>query len=478
MAKECSSKGWELHPHPYRDDNRSASRYSSKVREGYLRLVSDIRAGNFDADVLGLWEASRGSRRTSEWLEIIEVCKDQGILIWVLTHGRVYDPTNARDRRSIREDASDAEYESDKTSQRILRHSRDNAEKGRPHGKQIYGYRRVYDAETRRLIEVVAHPDQAPVVQEAAHRALSGESFYAIAKDFNTRGIPPRRSAYREQRKYLGWTGPAVKQMLTMPAYAGKRQHRGEIIGDAIWPPLLEPETWDRLQRVISPPDRRRTNDWPVAHLLGGIAVCGICGVGTRITKQNSGRKRYDDQGNALPRARYNIYICSGAPGKTGFHVAMKEEHLDKVVVDVVLARLERPDFLAMLGQTDDSVDAEREALIKEIADHQAWLNEVQFEAERRRDLRWLDRQEEIVLPKMKAAQDRLDALVGVDPVIVELVRSGRIREIWSEHEAAGDFAWRRKVLRALVVPQINRVKPDELGSRGINRDRVDFLWR
>ncbi|GAP61430.1 hypothetical protein AHiyo1_51300 [Arthrobacter sp. Hiyo1] len=82
------------------------------------------------------------------------------------------------------------------------------------------------------------------------------------------------------------------------------------------------------------------------------------------------------------------------------------------------------------------------------------------------------------MLPKMKAAQDRLDALVGVDPVIVELVRSGRVREIWSEHEAAGDFAWRRKVLRALVVPKINRVKPGEIGSRGINRDRVDFLWR
>jgi hypothetical protein len=34
--------------------------------------------------------------------------------------------------------------------------------------------------------------------------------------------------------------------MLTMPAYAAKRQHQGEIIGDAMWPPLIELDTLRR----------------------------------------------------------------------------------------------------------------------------------------------------------------------------------------------------------------------------------------
>lgn len=61
--------------------------------------------------------------------------------IWVTTHGWLYDPTNARERRSLHEDTVDAE--SDKTSERILRDVRNAAKEGKPHGKKIYGYLRT-----------------------------------------------------------------------------------------------------------------------------------------------------------------------------------------------------------------------------------------------------------------------------------------------------------------------------------------------
>jgi hypothetical protein len=59
-----------------------------------------------------------------------------------------------------------------------------------------------------------------------------------------------------------------IKQMPTMPAYAAKRQHRGEIIGDAKWPALIQPDSWENLQAIMSLPERKRTNDWPPRHLL------------------------------------------------------------------------------------------------------------------------------------------------------------------------------------------------------------------
>lgn len=93
----------------------------------------------------------------------------------------------------------DSEYQSTKTSVRVRRHVRANAEKGRPHGKSIYGYLRVYDSETRRLIEVVEHPEHGPIVREAAARVFAGETFYAIAKDFNARGVPTRRPTFTER---------------------------------------------------------------------------------------------------------------------------------------------------------------------------------------------------------------------------------------------------------------------------------------
>lgn len=139
-------RGWDIHSEPYRDNDRSASRYSKQAREGFAKLMSGLEEDAFGAGALGLWESSRGSRRTGEWVDLIELCDERGIRIWVTTHGRLYDPANARDRRSLLEDV-DSEYESAKTSKRLQRDMRSNAEKGRPHGKKIYGYRRIKDAE-------------------------------------------------------------------------------------------------------------------------------------------------------------------------------------------------------------------------------------------------------------------------------------------------------------------------------------------
>ncbi|QDG88077.1 hypothetical protein NIBR502770_05955 [Pseudarthrobacter sp. NIBRBAC000502770] len=307
--------------------------------------------------------------------DLIELCEERGIRIWLATHGRLYDPANARDRRSLLEDAVDSEYESAKTSKRLKRDLRSNAEKGRPRGRKIYGYRRVKDAETGALIRVKPHEEEAPIVQEAARRILAGETFYAIAKDFNERGIPPRRNTFKTHRQGLGWTPPAIKQMLTMAAYAAKRQHRGAIICEAMWPALIDPTQWEKLQNVMSPPERKRTNDWPARHLLTGIATCGVCGAPMRIEKQNAGRRKdkttgeplsrpLNEHGDELSYPSYNTYICVGAPGKTGFHVAMRDSHLDKVVTELFLARLDGPEFLTALGERGKGTDDERRALL------------------------------------------------------------------------------------------------------------------
>lgn len=190
--RAVADRGWALHPSPYRDDDRSASRYARRDRESFRQLIDDLEDGSFAADLLVIWESSRGSRRTGEWVNLIELCEERGVHIFVTTHGRDYDPANARDRRSMLEDAVDSEYESAKTSERLLRSVRAAAEEGRAHGKNLYGYRRIYDDRTRELLRIEEHPDQAPVVKEAARRVMAGETYYAIAMDFNARGIPPR----------------------------------------------------------------------------------------------------------------------------------------------------------------------------------------------------------------------------------------------------------------------------------------------
>ena len=197
-----------------------------------------------------------------------------------------------------------------------------------------------------------------------------------------------------------------------------------------------------------------------------------------RAGKQNAGSSKVDEDGNVIPRPRYYAYNCIGTPGRPGFHVSMREEHLDLLVTELVLARLERPDFLATLGGQDEEADAERRSIVDEIRGHEQWLEQVAMEAERRRDLRMLTEQRDLVEPKIEAAQKRLESLAGADPLIVELVRSRQIRETWAEWTDKGDIVRQRHVIRELIVPQVHRVPPEAVGKRGLNPERVTFDWR
>ncbi|MBY6062220.1 recombinase family protein [Microbacterium esteraromaticum] len=470
-ARAAEGRGWTLHTRPYRDDDRSASRYAKRERENFGRLISDLEDGSFGANVLVLWESSRGSRRTGEWVSLIELCEQAGVRIFVTTHDREYNPVNGRDRRSLLEDAVDSEYESSKAAERIQRSVRAAAADGRVHGKNLYGYKRVYDDRTRELVRIEEHPEQAPVVKEAARRVLGGETLYAIAKDFNARSLPPRRPSRSPHRQHLGWTPAAVKQMLTTTAYAGKRQHKGEIVADAQWPALIDPDVWaTKLVPLLNDPSRKRTNDWPATHLLTGLAFCAECGASVRVGKQNKGSARRDENGVVLPREHYFSYLCIGVPGKTGFHVAIKEESLDLVVTELLLARLERPDFLATFGQPGDNTD-ERQALLDEIASHQQYLDEVREQAAARHDVSILFAQEDLIKPKIAEAQRRLERLTVADPLLLALVTSGDVRAAWERLV----LAEKRRVIRAAMRPQI---KPSQKrGARGIDMDRVVPGW-
>jgi hypothetical protein len=97
-----------------------------------------------------------------------------------LDHDRIYDPANHRDRRSLIDDANDSEYEAAKISDRSRRSAAASGANGTPHGTTPFGYRRVYDVTSGRLLEQVPHPDEAPIVQEFFRRVLAGESMRSI----------------------------------------------------------------------------------------------------------------------------------------------------------------------------------------------------------------------------------------------------------------------------------------------------------
>lgn len=78
--------GITIHGEAYSDVSLSASRYATKVRGDFARLLADLSAGRFGAEVLVLWESSRGSRRVGEWATLVDLLQDAGVKVFVTTH--------------------------------------------------------------------------------------------------------------------------------------------------------------------------------------------------------------------------------------------------------------------------------------------------------------------------------------------------------------------------------------------------------
>jgi DNA invertase Pin-like site-specific DNA recombinase len=277
--------GFTLNGEAYSDVSVSASRYARTVRGDFARLLTDLEHGRFGADILVLWESSRGSRRVGEWATLVDLLEDAWVRVHVTTHGRTYDPANPRDRRTLMEDAVDSEYESGKASARIARAMAANAAEGKPHGKTPFGYRRRYEVSPsgRRMLAGQEPDDaEAPVVRELFARLRQGHSLRAIARDFEARGIRTRTGKV--------FIPEHLRDLALRPAYGGYRVHRpgnkdgGTYTGplpaepNADWPALVDSQTFWSVRRLLLSPGRRTSRPGRGIHLLSMIAKCGECG--------------------------------------------------------------------------------------------------------------------------------------------------------------------------------------------------------
>ena len=106
-GEAADENDWDL-GEPYVDEGLSASRYARRRRDDFDQLVSDLQSGptgresRFGADILMLWESSRGSRRVGEWVSFIELCEEKGVRIWVSSPISASRPSRAWRRSSER----------------------------------------------------------------------------------------------------------------------------------------------------------------------------------------------------------------------------------------------------------------------------------------------------------------------------------------------------------------------------------------
>lgn len=307
---DVARNGWEL-AEVYCDNNRSASKYATRDREAFRRMVADIEARKLD--VVVAWEASRFTRDTAVYTQLADACVRNDVRYSY--NGRVLDLSDPDDAFSAGLDALLSEREAGIVRKRVNRTHRLNAKAGLPHGLIPYGYRRVYDIRSGALVEQVPDEAEAVIVREIFHRVAAGEALRGIARSLSARGVVTPSGADQ-------WTPVSVRRIAERRGYLGKRTWKGQVMEEGGWEPLVTPETFDRCQEILADPRRRAVrSDSRVRHLLTGILQCDECD--TRVA--------------AAMRNGVLCYVCPLG------HVARKKTMIDDPLCRLIVRMLADP---------------------------------------------------------------------------------------------------------------------------------------
>lgn len=481
--------GWRIVAE-YSDNDRSASRYATRVREDWPKAEADIEAGR--ADVLWVWEISRGTRDLEVWARLARVCREHRMRIAL--DDEVWDTTKPAQMRHLNQLMVDAVYESDKTASRVSRDAAANAERGGAHGPWGFGFRHLYDPDTGELLRRVVHEPEADIIREVAARHLSGETLGKIAVDLNDRRIPTSTGLVAgeaavdddgnpvinpvtgEPKLQAGWRYQLLVQVLQRAALIGRRESKGRIIESGGWDPIFdgrrvhgivldEAAWWTIRDRLESRPrdrdGRRAIRDGAARHLLAGIALCGVCGA-----------RMYRATNDRTPGGW--AYQCRGLyPGAPKGHVSRSGPALEAAVVTLVVARFCRPDALeafrepgvgpqevtrarARKSELEGELrELEREVEAGEVSRRMASADERRIEGE-------LEGLTVMLRPRM--VEPLAAALAGPSPVAVAATWQG-----WTLDQQRAAL---RTLAERIEVPRVGR------GRRGLSpSEQVRITW-
>lgn len=411
------------------------------------------------------WHADRILRDVLEAEEFIGVCAPGRHPVETARSGgyELWTPTG---RKRLRNDVVDSTYEVDHLTERLESDRDEKAREGRWHGGPVpFGWKYVrldVDEDAR---ELVLHPEQAEAIRWAHVQVLRGASLYAIAAEWNRRGL-------RRPKGGL-WDGGQVRRVLLRSRNAALMTRHGEVMetelpgGKGDWPPIVTEEVWKAVVETLTAPGRGPTNSRVRKWLGSNLYLCGAEGCDQTLrTAMGSG-------GRAEERRPVVIYRCrSGEKG----HVARNAERLDAYVSAVMVARLSRPDLKELLGAEELSdVEEIRTRLAVQESELRMWRR---LAREGEVSALAFAESEKAVLGRIAAIKGELREAVRT-PLLVELLD---VEDIAAEWESQS-LAWRRMVLNMMatvVVRPARRGRPPAWrpGQSYFTPDGVEFVWR
>lgn len=309
------------------------------VRPAFRQLLDDLAAGTVDAFVA--YDLDRVARDPRDLEDLIDVVQASKIPTAAVT-GDVNLSTSdgvfmARMLVNV------ANKSSADTARRVVRKQLELAEQGKHKGGGIRSF--GYEADGMTVRE-----PEADALRLIADLILDGVSLSEVARRLNDNGVPTVRGG--------AWQNRSVHSVITKPRIAGLRVHRGEVVGKAVWPAVLDREQWEKVCLTLA--GRAGGGTKEMSRWLSGVLRCSKCGHGLTGSQQGGGRG-----------PRYWCATTRGGCGGIGIDAVKSEDHLEKVL----LAYLSRPDVLAELRSATSSTSAERAR--KEARDDEEQLKEL-----------------------------------------------------------------------------------------------------
>jgi site-specific DNA recombinase len=273
QEKDCrglaDQRGWTVRQ-VYVDNDVSA--FKGKARPAYSQLLADIEAGL--VDVVVAWHTDRLHRAPVELERYISVCEPRGVPTETVKAGAL-DLATPAGRMVARMLGSAARYESEHKSDRSRRKALELAEAGKVGngGFRPFGYARD---------RVTIVEEEAEVLRQAYADVAAGKALRVVCADLNARGVLTTQGGR--------WSLQGLRYNLLTGRNAGLREHHRQIVGPAVWPAIVDRETWETVRAQLL--DRPRAIAYARRHLLTGLLFCGRCGA-KLLPRRNAQRQRY-----------------------------------------------------------------------------------------------------------------------------------------------------------------------------------------
>ncbi|TXH10233.1 MAG: recombinase family protein [Spirochaetes bacterium] len=437
--KLAADRGWPVGAE-YVDNDVSA--FSGKPRRQYARMLADLASGDRDAVIV--YNLDRLHRRPVELEEFVTLCESVGVRD-VATVTADIDLGNDDGLFMARIFAAFAAKESGRKSARIRRKMLQNAQAGLPHGSaRPFGY----EAD-----KITVRESEAAVVREMVDRYLAGQSLRSLTIWLNESQVAPSVAA--------SWQTTAVRQVLSSGRIAGLREHRGEVIGQAVWPAIITPVQRDRVLARMAARSVTKTRT-ARTYLLSGMLRCGRCG-----------NRLYSQARHSNPQNRIRRYVCLKGPDHGGCgRLTVVAAPVEELLAEAVLARLDSPQLADVLAGKA-TADADVSALAAQVDADQERLDELAgLYADGAITAReWIAARDPIT-ERITTARRDIAAATDTTAVFELAGTGGVLRTDWD----GMDLGRQQAIVKAVLDHAV--IAPGTPGARRLDIDRVAPVWR